>query len=96
MGCTRSKPSQGSVPDGLAPASDFSFCFQCQVGSSLMLRRPIETARVTGRVPLGCATPPAPTFVRLPLFLGFRAGISIRRYSHVGLSKNPRRETSTC
>ncbi len=44
FGCTRSKSSQGSVPAGLALASDFSFCFQCKVGSSLVLRRPIETA----------------------------------------------------
>src|ERR1700722_6959089 len=42
FGCTRSKPSQGSVPVGLALASDFGFCFLCKVGSSLVLRRPIE------------------------------------------------------
>ena len=52
FGCTRSKPSQGSVPVGLALASDFSFCFQCKVGSSLVLRRPVETTRVTGKVKL--------------------------------------------
>src|SRR5450631_3821131 len=46
FGCTRSKSSQGSVPAGLALASDFSFCFQCKVGSSLVLRRPIETTRL--------------------------------------------------
>ncbi|HEY4948885.1 MAG TPA: hypothetical protein VIH88_01000, partial [Candidatus Acidoferrales bacterium] len=45
--CTRSKPSQGSVPAGLALASEFGFCFQCKVRSSLVLRRPIETARET-------------------------------------------------
>ncbi len=49
-GCTRSKPSQGSVPAGLALASDFSFCFQCKVGSSLVLRRPIETTAVIVQV----------------------------------------------
>src|SRR5580692_10327290 len=43
FGCTRSKPSQGSVPTGVALASDFSFCFQCEVGSNLVLHRPIET-----------------------------------------------------
>jgi hypothetical protein len=42
FGCTRSKPSQGSVPAGLTLMSDFSFCFQCQADSSLVLRRPIE------------------------------------------------------
>jgi len=42
FGCTRSKPSQGSVPAGLTLASDFSFCFQCQAGPSLVLHRPIE------------------------------------------------------
>jgi hypothetical protein len=42
FGCPRSKPSQSSVPTGLALASDFGFCFQCQAGSSLVLRRPIE------------------------------------------------------
>jgi hypothetical protein len=46
------KPSQGSVPAGLALALDFSFCFQCRVGSSLVLRRPIKTTRVTGHVQL--------------------------------------------
>jgi hypothetical protein len=42
FGCPRSKPSQSSVPTGLALASDFGFCFQCEAGSSLVLRRPIE------------------------------------------------------
>jgi hypothetical protein len=42
FGGTRSKPSQSSVSPGLTLASDFSFCFQCQAGSSLVLRRPIE------------------------------------------------------
>ena len=43
FGCTRSRPSESSVPPGLTLASDFGFCFQCQEGSSLVLRRPIET-----------------------------------------------------
>jgi hypothetical protein len=47
FGCTRSKPSQSSVPAGLALASDFGFCFQCQAGSSLVLRRPIEITGLT-------------------------------------------------
>jgi hypothetical protein len=34
--------------------------------------------------------------VRLPIFLGFGAGISMRRHSHLSFSKNPRRETATC
>jgi hypothetical protein len=42
FGCTRSIPSQSSVPAGLALASDSGFCFQCQAGSSLVLCRPIE------------------------------------------------------
>jgi len=42
LGCTRPNPSQSSVPAGLTSTSDFSFCFQCQAGSSLVLRRPIE------------------------------------------------------
>ena len=41
FGCTRSKPSQGSVPD-LTLAGDFSFGFRCKVGSSSALHRPIE------------------------------------------------------
>ena len=45
IGSIGSKPSQGRVPAGLTPASDFSLCFQCKVGSSLGLRRPIETTR---------------------------------------------------
>src|SRR5271156_3293411 len=52
FGCTRSKPSQGSVPAGLTLASDFGFCFQCQAGSSLVLRRPIETTQLTRHVEL--------------------------------------------
>jgi len=48
FGCIRSNPSQDSVPSGLTLASDFSFCFQCNVGSSLVLRRPIETTRLIG------------------------------------------------
>src|SRR5580693_2092360 len=43
FGRTLSKTSQGSVPDVLALPSDFSFCFQCKVGASLVLRQPIET-----------------------------------------------------
>jgi hypothetical protein len=31
------------VPAGLTLTSNFGFYFQCQVGSSLVLRRPIET-----------------------------------------------------
>ena len=42
FGRTRSKPGQGSVLDGLALASDFGFCFQCQAGSRFVLHRPIE------------------------------------------------------
>jgi len=36
-------PSQGSVPTGLALPSDFGFCFQYKVRSSLVLRAPFET-----------------------------------------------------
>jgi hypothetical protein len=42
FGCTRPKTNQDSFPAGLAVASDFGFCFQCQAGSSLVLRRPSE------------------------------------------------------
>ena len=42
FGCARPKPCQGSVLAALAPASDFSFCFQYKGSSSLVLRRPIE------------------------------------------------------
>src|SRR5271170_1040819 len=48
FGRSQSKPSQGSVQPGLAQVSDFSFCFQCKAGSSLVLRRPIETTSVIG------------------------------------------------
>src|SRR5271163_2842433 len=50
--CTRSKPIQSSLPAGLTLASDFGFCFQCKVGSSLVLRPPIEITRVTGHLVL--------------------------------------------
>src|ERR1700735_3759981 len=49
FGCTRPKSCRGSVPAGLTLASDFSFCFQCEVGSSSVLRRPIETACDCGK-----------------------------------------------
>jgi hypothetical protein len=49
FGRTWPKPSQGSVPAGLTLASDFGSCFQCQAGSSLVLRRPIEITHFTGR-----------------------------------------------
>jgi hypothetical protein len=47
FGCTRSKPSQGRVPAALTLANDFGFSFHCKVGSSLVLRRPIETTAFT-------------------------------------------------
>jgi hypothetical protein len=50
FGGARPEPSQGSVPAGLALASDFSYCFQYKVGSSVVLRRPIEITRVTGHL----------------------------------------------
>jgi hypothetical protein len=50
FGWTRSTPSQSGVPAGLTPASDSGFCFQCQAGSSLVLRRPIEITALTGHV----------------------------------------------
>jgi hypothetical protein len=42
------KPCQDGVPAGLTLASDFGFCFQCKVGSSLVLRGPNENTRVIG------------------------------------------------
>src|SRR5271170_1522158 len=53
FGRTRSKPGQGSVLDGLALASDFGFCFQCQAGSRLVLHRPSEITAETGQVKNG-------------------------------------------
>jgi hypothetical protein len=50
FGCAQKKPNQGGVPAVLTLASDFGFCFQCKVGSILVLRRPIETTAVTGKV----------------------------------------------
>jgi hypothetical protein len=50
FGCTRSKPSQTGIPARLTLTSGFGFCFQCQAGSSLVLRRPIETTAFTGDV----------------------------------------------
>src|SRR5580704_774098 len=50
FGCTGPKPGQDSVPTGLTVAGDFGFCFQCEMGSSLALRRPIETAALTRKV----------------------------------------------
>jgi hypothetical protein len=45
---TQSKHSLGIATAGLNLASDFSFCFQFQVGSSLVSRRPMESTRITG------------------------------------------------
>jgi len=39
---TGPKPNQDTIPAGVTLAGDFGFCFQCQVGSSLVLHRPIE------------------------------------------------------
>jgi hypothetical protein len=50
FGCTRSKPIQGSAPAGLTLGSDFSFCFQCEVGSSLVLNPPIQITALTGQL----------------------------------------------
>src|ERR1700693_171339 len=50
FGCTRARLGQGSVLVDPALASDCSFCFQCQVGSSLMLHRPIDSIRVIGNL----------------------------------------------
>jgi hypothetical protein len=47
--CTQPRPSQGDVLAGLTLASDFSFGFQCQAGSSLVLHRPVECAALIGR-----------------------------------------------
>src|SRR5580658_1542774 len=47
LGVLGQKPSQGSVPAGLTLTSDFGFCFQCQAGSSFVLRRPIEITAFT-------------------------------------------------
>jgi acyl-CoA synthetase (AMP-forming)/AMP-acid ligase II len=38
-----------TLATGLTLASDFSFCFQCQAGSSLVLRRPIEITELIRR-----------------------------------------------
>src|ERR1700691_5781414 len=46
FGRTRSIPSQSSVPAGLILARDSGVCFQCQAGSSLVLRRPIEITSI--------------------------------------------------
>jgi len=50
FGCSRSRPSQGSVRGGLTLASRFDLCCHCKVGSRLVLRRPIETTRLTRQV----------------------------------------------
>src|SRR5271163_2075841 len=47
---TGPKPNQDTIPAGVTLAGDFGFCFQCQVGSSLVLHRPIEITRLTGQV----------------------------------------------
>jgi|SRR5580658_3178358 hypothetical protein len=48
FGGARSQPNQSSVPDGPTLASEFGFSLQCQVGSSSVLRRPIEITALTG------------------------------------------------
>jgi hypothetical protein len=48
FGCARSKSSESNVPAGPSLTSDFAVCFQCQAGSSLVLRRPIEITALTG------------------------------------------------
>ena len=45
---TGPKPNQDTIPAGVTLAGDFGFCFQCQVGSSLVLRRSIEITKAIG------------------------------------------------
>ena len=42
FGPTRSKSSRGSVPVGLVPVRDSSFCLRCEVGSSLAIPKRLE------------------------------------------------------
>jgi hypothetical protein len=68
FGGTRSNPDQGSVPAGLTLGCDFSFCFQCQVGSSLVLRRPIEITAFNGTLGIGgAASHVAQAFFQRPI-----------------------------
>src|SRR5208337_3679030 len=48
FGCTRSKPSQCSVPADLTLARGVSLCFHCKLGPCSVLRRPIATTRLIG------------------------------------------------
>jgi hypothetical protein len=50
FGRVQTKPSQVSVPVDPTTPRVFSFCFQCRIGLYLVLHRPIETTRVTGKV----------------------------------------------
>ena len=45
---TGPKPGQDTIPAGVTLAGEFGFCLQRQVGSSLVLRRPIEITALTG------------------------------------------------
>jgi hypothetical protein len=45
-----SAPCQNLARENLTLVGDFGFCFQCQMGSSLVLHRPIEITRVTGHL----------------------------------------------
>ena len=58
FGCARLKPSQGSVPFALNLTSDLGICFQCQAGSSLVLRRPLEITALIGNWPTTRHAPP--------------------------------------
>jgi hypothetical protein len=72
FGCVRPKPSQGSVPAGSTIASDFGFCFQCKVGSSLVLRRPIEITALIAHLKFQYDTCLAGAFIRWDEKAGLR------------------------
>jgi hypothetical protein len=84
FGCTRPKPSQGSVPSDPTPASDFGSCFQCQAGSSLVLRRSIEITPFCGRVIVenalaqNCALEPLTKNFSTPRSLNLNTPVDLR------------------
>src|SRR5271156_1642058 len=79
---TGPKPNQDTIPAGVTLAGGFGFCFQCQVGSSLVLHRPIEITRLIRHLEL--ISPMADITKAVSILIRQRSCTRSRRFSSVG------------
>ena len=66
FGCIRPDPSQGSIQIGVAPASDFGFCFQCDRAEAQCCVHPLRPPRLSGTGPLATEKIPGIPFKTVP------------------------------